>query len=514
MPDAPQKRPQDKKELTQDYATLFWDQGCTFLFPDFDAVVEDNTTLIQTIRPQSFENLKDPADFAKFPYIFALNPHRDLVYSQNERLFYYWNGRNYYPIDDANAREGGLARLIRAFLKANIGRRRINLNTALVSDVRTAIVTEPVKIFVSTKAPTRLAIRDGTLDFNTFTVTDGHDQERPAFRYLDVDSTLFSAPTPAFDQLLRDAFPDDPEMHDFILQMLAYYFIPQDKEPACFFLYGVAASGKSTLLDLIRDLLSGPRFYSASSLQAITTDKFVAANLAGKLANIYDEDESGYVDLGKLKGLVSHTPTDAQRKFQDVFLLHPFAKFIFASNQFPNFAGIDQGMMRRIYPIEFLHSTPEEKRDKDLKEKLRSELSGIVGKIIRAAQAFVSRGQRFLVPASVKALKEDFRSDNNPVIGFILENFTIPSEAEASLHIPGSTSPGTLNPWVPTGDLYTQYEDWVKKMGHKPVSHKSFTQILKTELPNIAYRRTNRDRYRALIPKNIAASMVRVPNNF
>lgn len=520
-----------KRPPTQEYANRFWDKDTTFLFSDV-AAVESSQTGGQIIKmfdqntPATHDF--DEADLALSKERFGptspftlLNPATDLIYVPNEALFYYWRGTHYFPLQDQHYQTGNFASMLRQFLlymakKKEDAKPSLSVNAALVAELRTAVMSLPLNIVKYSGAPRYLAIKNGTLDLldPTFPIIPNHDQSRPAFRYLDVDSALFTQPTPAFDHLLESAFPNDDEMQSYVLEMLAYYFIPQRKEPACFFLYGVAASGKSTLLDLIRVLLSGENYYSALSIQSLTLDKYAVANLAGKLANIYDEDESGRVDIGKLKGLISGAPTGAERKYQQGFTLTPFAKFLFAGNQLPDFSHPDDGTMRRLHFIEFTHTIPEDARDKELGEKLITELSGIVGKILRSARTFLARNQTFLIPAKAKALKETFREENNPVIGFIHETYEIPKEDDLRMIAPltGPPYPNNFkkNPWLKCEDIYLKYVEWIKNNGMFPLRSPKFFSVLSKEFPNMPVTRTKQARYRALIPKDEWAAMVPV----
>ena len=502
----------EQKKLVQEYAKLFWLPETSFLFSDLDLLIEQQqhapSAKLVRFRPGSEEDFQNYTPDT-YPHITVISPHRDLVYLANEQQFAYWQGTHYRPIDDGDQKTGGLARLTSEFLSAVTGVKRTNVNSALIGEVKAAILRTPLTAYSSARAPTYVSFNDGILNLSTFTLLP-HDPTVPVFRHLPISSEDFVMPTPVFDAFLETTFPDSPEMRDFLIEMLAYYFLPHDREPAAFFLYGAAASGKSTILDLMRALLSGRAYYSAASLKDLTTDKFVAASLAGKLANIYDEDESGHVDLGKLKALISHVPIDVQRKFQDPFTLVPYAKFIFAANQLPRFSNVDQGVMRRIYPIEFNNTVPIEKRDKDLKEKLLAELPGIVGKLIRSGKAFVERGQNFIVPQRVVDLKEEFRADTNPVIGFILENYEIPAKAIVEMFEPGQHVTTGTNPWIKNDVLYQQYVAWTEARNQKPFSQLSFFRQLGLELPTIEQKRFGKsgERYKGLIPKTLAAAMI------
>lgn len=425
-------------------------------------------------------------------------PRHHLLWLENDHTFALWNGSFFSHLSTGDNEAGPFARLIAGFLQQQF---EVSLRQAMVAEIQKAILRSPFTTLYDTLSPEFVALQNNqAFSLRTFKPVF-HSPETPILRFIDADQKHFRDPTPAFDKLLADAFPDDPAMRELIIEMLGYYMIPHDDEPACFFLYGAAASGKSTLLNLLKLLIGGQEFISALSLQDLTTDKFMAANLSGKILNLYDEDESTHVDLGKLKLLVSHGELEVQRKFENAFKLTPYAKFIFASNQLSQFSQVDQGMMRRIYLIEFKHSVPQHLRDKNLMTKLKAEFSGIVGKCLRAALAFVERGQTFQVPASVEALKREFQEDNNPVLAFISERYKASpiTIANQDQHLPlkGRDTPY----WIANDVLYANYKEWCETNGRQAMSLVRFFRVLSLERQDIPFLRygASRTRYRGLV---------------
>lgn len=485
-----------KQRRVQEYVSSFWSDAATpILFTDRDAIAKSsplNASRIVDIR-------KDEG------YQAFIRPSDHLVWDDNEQCFYAWNGHMYVAVPIGDRDTGPLARLVTDFIEQQY---QVSVKRALVSEILVAITKKPARFFNESGAPNYAAMQNGkAYDLRNFKIIDA-SPDLPIRRRIDVDPEKLDEPTPVFDAFLKQTFPHDPTMIPFLVSMMGYYLIPHDDEPACFFLFGAAASGKSTILNLMREMIGGRRFIASSTIKELTTDKFVTANLAGKLANIYDEDESGHLDVGKLKALISHTPIDVQRKFEQPFTLTPYAKFLFASNQLPQLNNMDKGMHRRWYPIEFKHSIAEEKRDKQLLKKLMGEFSGIVGKALRAAQVFVEKGQRFDVPKELNALKDEFLEESNPALLFFNTHYEPSPVGMYEQQKPGD---GVTSPyWQKNEDIYAVYKKWSEENGKQPFSSIRFFQYIAFELPHIVTQKfgKNRERFKAVVPVAEAAKMI------
>jgi P4 family phage/plasmid primase-like protien len=238
---------------------------------------------------------------------------------------------------------------------------------------------------------------------------------------LPFPSSQLDTSTPLFDSYIAHAFPEDPVGYTtFLYELLGYLLLPAKlaKEPACFYLYGETGSGKSVFLDVIEAIF--PSYLkSALSLHELTNNRFSLSTLAGKLLNIVDEDESEYVNGGKLKALTSMRPLSAERKYEQGFTFTPQAKFIFSSNQYPTLKNLDAAIERRLYIIPFEHRVPDDKRDPFLAEKLiANELPGIVGKALVHALRFLDNNLTFSLPTHARAARDAFMVEASSPLAF------------------------------------------------------------------------------------------------
>src|SRR5579875_531985 len=98
---------------------------------------------------------------------------------------------------------------------------------------------------------------------------------------------------------------------------------------------GLTDSGKSTFLKLVAHFL-GKQNISNIPLQDFERDRFIGANLVGKLANIYfDLSDSSLEQTGRFKTRTSGDPMVVQKKNDQPFDFTPFVKELYSCNKIP-----------------------------------------------------------------------------------------------------------------------------------------------------------------------------------
>lgn len=396
----------------------------------------------------------------------------DLMFHADEQSFYYYdeNSGAWQIIPVGSKDTGPLAKLLAHFLDSNFP--DVDANSNAIKELRSGVERFIENVFTDDMFDDHpyTAFRNGIFDWSTFKLLP-HDKKTVAFHSFDFDCPHDTQliPTPVFDAYLQRVFKGDQEMISFIPEMFGYYILPRTKEPAAFYVYGPARSGKSVMLDLIR-LFIGNQFSCSFSLQSLTSDKYTVAELAGKRINIQDEDESEFILSDKFKALISQGTVQAERKYAQPFSFRPRCKFIFGSNQLPNFKSVDDGLLRRLRFIEFKHPLDPKEQDKNILEKLRQELPGIVQKAMRAAQQFIERKEEFNFPQSALATAEQFAIESEPAITFFHETYQVRRDAKRD-EIPSDG-------WCLFKDMYKLYREWCKENGKFPKSSIKFAKTL------------------------------------
>ncbi len=242
-----------------------------------------------------------------------------------------------------------------------------------------------------------------------------------------------------FWNFLKSSFTIDEEFREenfqTALEVMASIFIKKQIDEKAFMNLGKGDNGKSVYLDYIKYMI-GKSNISNVQLQQLAEDKFMAAELDGKLANIFTDLESNELrKTGKVKSIISNEGIQAQRKHLAPFSLYPFSKLIFSSNRFPKVFDQTQGFFRRwiIIPWERnFENDPE--RDEHLKSKLRDnqeELNLVFSSLIHLAKKIHVAG-KFTHSKDWKTTQKEWNENADPVNNFI-ENCIVDSEENESV---------------------------------------------------------------------------------
>ena len=156
----------------------------------------------------------------------------------------------------------------------------------------------------------------------------------------------------------------------------------------------------------------------------------------------------------------------------------PTAKLVIAANSRPTFVDRSEGLWRRLVPVPFNVTIPEDKQDKRLTEKLAAELPGIFNWALKGLKRLNEQG-RFTESTLVKAATEEYKLECNPVRLFLAEVGLQADPAEEK--------------FVEVHNLYGGYAQWSKENGFQPLNASNFGKELRKSFPKV--KRTQRTIY-------------------
>jgi len=170
---------------------------------------------------------------------------------------------------------------------------------------------------------------------------------------------------------------------------------------------GSGRNGKGTLNRILTALL-GQENVSAVTLHDLDADKFMAANLYGKLVNIGPDLKSRVLsDTGMFKALTGNDEVEVQKKHLNSHKIRSFAKQIFATNQIPDTLDDTDAFFARWIIVNFVRQFLNEKADPHLIEKLTTpeELSGFFNLLMKNIPNILENGIR----SSAKTIEETYQ---------------------------------------------------------------------------------------------------------
>ena len=259
-------------------------------------------------------------------------------------------------------------------------------------------------------------------------------EEAPADAVRDTGPDLFTldqlpydfdpdAECPVFMRYLRTTQPD-PEMQAY-LQLIAGLLIQDLTTYQVFFLlYGRAGSGKSTFMDIMRELVG--RQNTCSVALANLADRFKVHALTCHKLNIDDDvndtdgdDAKASRNMGHLKKVASAAWLFSEKKNEDAVEAKITARCLYATNVLPSLPDMSNAVWRRLRIVPFNQPISESGAvEKDLLELIRPELAGVYNWALQGAARLRALSQ-FPEAPGAEVTKTLHKADSNPVVKFL-----------------------------------------------------------------------------------------------
>ena len=213
----------------------------------------------------------------------------------------------------------------------------------------------------------------------------------------------------------------EPAVVDELQEFFGYCLWPDCRWDMVLFLVGPGATGKSTVLEVLRAMVGAENTTSVSV--AALDENFERASLHNKRLNIFTEADSRIFSSQHLKAIAAGEPVRAAFKYCDPFDLVYTGKLAFACNRFPRVADYSDAFYRRLLVIEMNRQIPHQSRDARLKDHLLTELEGIFAWSLVGLHRLWRRGG-FARSQTSEAVVAHYRRENNPVMGFVEDCLT------------------------------------------------------------------------------------------
>ncbi|MGH6957849.1 MAG: DNA primase family protein, partial [Caulobacteraceae bacterium] len=355
--------------------------------------------------------------------------------------FYRWGGSHWVPLEDYEI----LQVLAREFGHLPLAKRRNDHKGILqtLSD----LVREPLH---SADVP-------GINFANGFVTADmkmlPHDPKFGCtyvmpYRYVEGDR-----PPYGFLALLDQAWGEDPDYAEKIqalreaMAVTMFGLASKFARAVCF--YGMAHSGKTVLMDIMRGLVPSDACSNVSPHD--WQDRFLPTEMVGKLVNFCGEiSETKAIDGDVFKMIVEGAEINGQFKGRDIFKFRPTCAQWFAANHLPRTRDTSAGFTRRWLFFTFNKVCPPELTRINLaKEILAEEREAIVSWAIPAIIDVIRR-QKYTLPPSHEDQIKEISTLNNSVLSFLKSNHII-YRAGAK---------------VEENDLYRSYLTYTKLVAH------------------------------------------------
>lgn len=223
---------------------------------------------------------------------------------------------------------------------------------------------------------------------------------------------------PKFLNALEEIFCGDYELLKCIQEIFGYVLINNVKAEKIFYFTGVGSNGKSFLADTLIKMV-GEKNVSNIALWKLA-DKFGLSGIINKILNIANENEFGNVlATENLKALGSGDRISISRKYKCDLEYTSTCKMIFLMNTLPDTLDNTHGYYRKILIVPFNRVFKESEMDKNLKEKVAKEMSGILNWAILGAKRLMKNNYIFTEGEAIKKITKAYKEEQNPVESFL-----------------------------------------------------------------------------------------------
>lgn len=266
-----------------------------------------------------------------------------------------------------------------------------------------------------------------------------------------------AATCPRFIQFLQEIFENDQEKIDFIQEAVGYAFHKALPTPGIFFLVGSGSNGKSVFINTIANLV-GKENTSNVSFNALSKEYYIL-ELFQKMINISGETPHGKgIDTGMIKAATSGDLITGREVYKSPMKFRPYAKHFLAMNKPPVISDNSYGMWRRIWVLEFNRRFTEKDMDRQLEEKLATELSGIFNWALEGYKKLKEKKFALNESSSMKISKKEYQDDMDSVRSFIKDHFR---------------KTGSADDAVIFKDTYDFYKSYCESEGKKDIQTKN-----------------------------------------
>ena len=266
-------------------------------------------------------------------------------------------------------------------------------------------------------------VLNGLLDVRTRErVPHSHEHLSPVQLPVKYDKT---AKCPATEKFIGEVFPNDAAT--LAWEIAGWLMVPYTSIQKAILLTGEGDNGKSTWLTQLTAFIGTPNTASVP-LHKIESDKFAAARLLGRLANICaDLPDEHLKGTSMFKAITGGDAISAECKFRDSFDFVPYARLVFSANSPPESDDSSHAFFRRwiVVPFELAITADTLIPGDVLNARLAApaELSGLLNHALDGLER-IREQKGFTEPKSVREAFSQFRATTDPLAVW-LDQYTV-----------------------------------------------------------------------------------------
>jgi P4 family phage/plasmid primase-like protien len=258
---------------------------------------------------------------------------------------------------------------------------------------------------------------------------------------------------------LNEILESDQKKIGILQEIFGYCLTRDTKHHKALLLLGESRSGKSTILQTLRNVIGAPNC-SSVPLKYLSNAQYTAM-LINKLVNI-DTDVSAKAEQfeAEFKTITSGEPVSVNQKYVAAFDFVPYCKIVMAANIFPKITDHSSAFYNRLILIPCDRVFTPEEQNRNLLKELNKELPGILNWSIEGLKKLTARGKFESLDFMNDAVQE-LENENNPCNVFFDEHIEISFGDECD-----------------KSELFNHYKNWSDNNKQYAVSHVVFSRNL------------------------------------
>lgn len=316
-----------------------------------------------------------------------------------------------------------------------------------------------------------ITLRNGVMDLDTHTFTDGHDPKQLLTKQLhlkyDKDATC-----PQWTTLLEQLLPDG-DMRGYLQRAAGHTLLGDAQERALFLLHGDPGTGKSQVVRVLElmfgdyaETANATTFNEQSKRASITND---LNDLRGKrFVSVAELDEGERLNEALIKRLTGGDTAKSRGLYQENSSWDVEFSLWMVTNFLPRLNSDDAAMWKRVKPIHFKHVVGSDGAEvKKIGEKIFfEEASGILNWLLEGVRLYQEHGLDDL--EQITAAVAQYRRDVDTVAQFVdaaTDEHTVIRDKSASM---------------PSRNLHAMYSDWCQRNGTRALGERRFCQRMES----------------------------------